>query len=107
MREDFKELDGCYILKIMFAIRKIEKIPLADFYKKGYWISAVFGDRCYTIYPCCRSGWQRFSCKMRFCELTPQGLEFIEKYAEKKANKYKKFLSGESYIRNNNESDNI
>lgn len=89
---DFKELDGCYILRIMFAIGKVEKLPLADFYKNGYWISDVFGDRCYVVKNHSKGGWLYFSSVMRFCEITPKGQKFIENYAKKKAKQYEKYL---------------
>lgn len=91
---DFKELDGCYILNIMFGIGKVDKIPLSDFYDKGYWISEIFGDRCYLVKSCRVRGILRFNSHIRFCELTERGKDFIEKYAQKKARHYEKFLQG-------------
>lgn len=94
---DFKELDGCYILNIMFAIGKVDKIPLSDFYKNGYWISEIFGDRCYLVKKHSSRGSLYFTSAMRFCEITPNGQKFIENYAKKKAKQYEKYLLGFGY----------
>lgn len=88
------ELKDCYILCIAFAIKNTIKIPLEEFYDKGYWISAIFGDRCYLVKPHRYKGILRFTCQMRICELTEQGRKFIEQYAENKAKRYEKFLQG-------------
>lgn len=90
MREELKD---CYILSISFTISKIDKLPLYDFYKRGYWISAVFGERCYLVRKCVHKKSITFASHPRFCELTPRGMKFIEEYAEKQAKKYEKYLN--------------
>lgn len=88
------ELKDCYILSIAFGIRKIQKIPLSEFYDKGYWMTDWFGDRCYLVKPSRHKGILRFTCQMCFCELTEEGKKFIKEYAENKTKKYAKYLQG-------------
>lgn len=88
------ELKDCYILCIAFGIKKVEKIPLSDFYDKGYWVTDWFGDRCYLVKPYTKYGILRFNSQMRFCELTEEGKKFIKKHAENKAKRYEKYLQG-------------
>lgn len=88
------ELKDCYILSIAFSINSIKKIPLEYFYKQGYWVTDIFGDRCYLVKPHRKKGILRFTCQMRFCELTEGGKEFIKEYAKKKEKYYANYLQG-------------
>lgn len=95
MREELKD---CYILDIAFAKHNIKKLPLEEFYKQGYWISAVFGDQCYLIRKRLPGhNISIFACQTRYCELTDKGRKFIEEYAEKQYNKHKKYLMTGKY----------
>lgn len=92
------ELKDCYILSIAFSINSIKKIPLEDFYKQGYWITDVFGDRCYLVKRKNNGHCGiEFMSQMRFCELTESGREFIKNYAEVQYQKYKNYLEHKGY----------
>lgn len=87
------ELKDCYILCIAFEINKVRKIPLEEFYRQGYWITEIFGDKCYLVKKLTlRRGSICFTSQMRFCELTEKGREFIKQYAEKQYKRYKGYL---------------
>lgn len=66
---------------------------LGDLYRKGWWVTEVFGTEAFVVR---RVGWHRFiclTCHFR-SECDDEVLRFIKKFAKKKYKKWRKYLLG-------------